>query len=537
MNDVMQNCVFELVYRSEKIYADPFNDVSVNMVVTCPDGSKKDIVGFWDGGNTWRLRFSSQNIGAYCFITVCSDSSNKKLHNHKGDFNIIPYVGSNSLYIHGQVKASSNKKYLEHADSKPFFWLGDTWWMGFTSRLTWPKDFKLLTSDRVQKGFNVIQIIAGLYPDMDWQDPRGANEAGFPWDKDFSSINPEYFRVADKKIAWLCNNGLMPCIVACWGYFAKFAGTDVIKRHWEYLIARWGAYPVTWCMAGEAIMPFYNDKEAHENMEEYIKKAKKDWTEITRYVKSKDPYARLITIHPTDFGHNMLEDETLINLNMMQTGHSSYKSFVPTLRMTKEAAERHPHHPFINSEVCYEGICGSSYADVQRFVFWSCILNGACGHTYGANGIWQMNSIDKPYGPSPHGATWGDTPWQEAYKLPGSKQIGLGKKFLERFEWWKFETHPEWIKSEDMGEYGLGYASSGIPKQVRVIFLHFNECSLWGGLTVKALEADVKYRAYWFNPVTGGEDDLGVVIPDENQSFTTNKPKILQDFILVLVKV
>ena len=48
----------------------------------------------------------------------------------------------------------------------PFFWLGDTWWMGLTKRLLWPEGFKLLTADRVKKGFTVIQIVAGLYPDM-----------------------------------------------------------------------------------------------------------------------------------------------------------------------------------------------------------------------------------------------------------------------------------------------------------------------------------------------------------------------------------
>jgi hypothetical protein len=41
----------------------------------------------------------------------------------------------------------------------------------------------MLAEDRKRKGFNVVQIVAGLYPDMHPFDPRGANEAGFPWEE------------------------------------------------------------------------------------------------------------------------------------------------------------------------------------------------------------------------------------------------------------------------------------------------------------------------------------------------------------------
>ena len=78
-------------------------------------------------------------------------------------------------------------------------------------------------------------------------------------------------------------------------------------------------------------------------------------------------------------------------------------------------------------------------------MFWTCMLSGAAGHTYGANGIWQVNTRGKPYGPSPHGMSWGNTPWEDAYQLPGRRQLGLAKRLLERFQWWRFEPHPEWV--------------------------------------------------------------------------------------------
>ena len=72
----------------------------------------------------------------------------------------LPYRGENPLFQHGPLRVSRNRRYLEHIDGKPFFWLGDTWWMGLTKRLPWPDGFKILTADRVEKGFTVIQIVA-----------------------------------------------------------------------------------------------------------------------------------------------------------------------------------------------------------------------------------------------------------------------------------------------------------------------------------------------------------------------------------------
>jgi len=82
--------------------------------------------------------------------------------------------------------------------------------MGLCKRLSWPTDFQTLLMDRVDKGFTVVQIVAGLYPDMDQFDERGANEAGFPWEKDYKCINPDYFARADLRIARLVKSRISP---------------------------------------------------------------------------------------------------------------------------------------------------------------------------------------------------------------------------------------------------------------------------------------------------------------------------------------
>ena len=72
-------------------------------------------------------------------------------------------------------------------------------------------------------------------------DPRGANEAGFLWEEDYSRLNPAYFDLADRRIGRMVARGLLPCIVGAWGYFIEYAGEQVMKRHFRNLVARYGA--------------------------------------------------------------------------------------------------------------------------------------------------------------------------------------------------------------------------------------------------------------------------------------------------------
>ena len=422
---------------------------------------------------------------------------------------------------------------MRHRDGTPFFWLADTWWMGLTTRLAYPEDFETLAEDRRRKGFTVVQIVAGLYPDMLPFDERGKNEGGFPWDEQFTQINPLYFDMADRKIISLIEHGITPCIVGSWGFYMKFAGKEALKRHWQYLIARWAAYPVVWCVAGEANMAFYDEACP---MEEHLRQSRRDWNEMTAFIKEQDVFRRLVTIHPTSYGHEQIEDESLLDLDMLQTGHSGPFSLAPTMQMVRKAVSQ-KRLPVIDSEVCYEGICGSSYADVQRYAFLSCIFLGACGHTYGANGIWQLNDKNCPYGVSPHGAQWGSTPWQEAYQLPGSRQIGYCKEYLMKFEWWRFEQHPEWVERPCTLEAPDGHFAMGVPGEVCLIFKPNFGGDFWGEVRILHLEPHGAYRAERMDPITGRVTDLGIVHAEADGSFRMPRIDAFQDWVYALIRV
>ena len=543
MKYAIQNMATEWAYVSGKAYQDPFNDVQLDVVVTTPNGHQQTVPAFWAGENVWRVRYAATQVGAHHYRSICSDSSNADLHGQEDILEITPYTGNNPLLAHGTLRVGINQRHLEHADGTPFFWLADTWWMGFCKRLKWPEEFHELAADRVAKGFNVIQIIAGLYPDMPWHDERGANEAGFPWDKNFTRINPAYFDMMDLRIAHMVSMGLLPCIAGFWGYFLDFTSFDVLKKHWRYLIARYSAYPVIWCAAGEALMPYYQSAD-FERMLGMLAKGehwlpadrRATWSELLRYIRALDPAHHPLTIHPMHYGHDQIDDPSLMDIDWLQTGHGSHRSLPGMVDMVEVALAHEPKMPVLVSEGNFEGILESSREEVQRFMFWAAMLSGAMGHTYGANGVWQVNRKEQPYGPSPHGLSWGDRPWNEAYPLPGSAQMGVGKQFFERYPWWQFEPHPEWIEPHHTKDNRFAPYAAGIPGKVRVIFLPVESIRMTDTdqPVIGQLELGVSYRAFYVNPSNGAETECGAAMADADGNYRLPKASIFRDWVFVL---
>jgi hypothetical protein len=542
MRQIAQHQTIEWTFKSTKRYSDPFNEVELSVRFEHMDGTKQVVPAFWAGGRNWRVRFSSPATGKYRFQSICSDSTNAGLNRQEGEFKVGTYAGSNPLYRHGAVRVAADQRHFEHVDGKPFFWLGDTWWMGLCKRLGWPKEFHTLSADRAKKGFTVVQIVAGLYPDMSAFDASGANEGGFPWDKEYQCINPAYFDKADRRLKHLVKSGLMPCLVGCWGYFLTWMGVEKIKRHWRYLVARYGSYPMVWCLAGEATMPYYLWDDQGE-----VVSQKTGWTEVAAYVRQIDSFHRPITIHPASTSARInVADPSVLDFDMLSTGHDDRASYAYAMRLLTKAYQTEPRMPVVEGESVYEGIGAFCGSDVQRLMFWTCLLKGAGGFTYGANGIWQVNTRAHPFAASPTRMSWGTTPWQDAFQLPGSKQMGFAKRFLERYRWWEFEPHPEWIEpgwSDDLCNMPFTWDrhivpfAGGIPRQVHVIYAP----TRMGALIVKGLKKRGEYRVRLFNPIDGSEQDRGVIRADSSGNWKVfpEMPKwypfpVYQDWVLAL---
>lgn len=433
IENIYANAFIEIMLESSKRYANPFNEIEIDAIFTDPSGHTVRIPAFWAGNNTWRFRYSSAVLGLHRFVTECSDANNESLHQISGEINISAYVGNNKLLRHGALRIADDHRHFSHADGTPFFWLGDTWWMGLTKRLVWPEQFKKLADDRKSKGFNVVQIVAGLYPDMPVFDERGANEAGFPWQQNYACINPDFFDAADRRVMHLVEQGIVPCILGSWGFHLPWLGTEKMKQHWRYIIARWGALPVVWAASGEQTMPWYlsEDKENEKLLLKY------EWTKVIRYIKQIDGFHRLMTTHPHHSARESVDDPNLLDFEMQQTGHSN-----PTELHAAKASKgwnTKPIMPVISAEARYESLSISPVVTTRdaRQAFWAHLLNSGCaGHTYGANGVWQVNQADLPFGKSPSGNNWGDLAWNEAMQLAGSNQLAAAKRFLLGLPWY-----------------------------------------------------------------------------------------------------
>jgi len=503
----VQSEMTEWTFETHKAYADPFNDIDIDAVFAMGDRTWR-VPGFWRGGNKWGIRFAAPLPGSYRFHIECTDKTNPDLNGHEGEFVASAYSGDNPLLKHGPLRASANGRYFEHEDGTPFLWLGDTWWKGLCGRITW-EGFQKLTADRKAKGFNVVQIVAGPYPDEPPFDPRWENEGGMAYEKGYEHINPAYFDYADRRIKLLVDSGIVPAIVGGWVRFMPDAAK--MKKHWRYLIARYGAYPTVWIIAGEAWDPVKIEGDpkyySHGPM-----------TEVTRYARSIDPYHRMITMHPpgSSSGRQAVSDESLVDFDMLQTMHHDWQAVPTNLALVSSHRSKTPAMPVLIGEANYEGHMGANRQDLQRFDFWTTMMIGAAGFSYGAGGIWQMNSD------TVRGSAYEFTPWEEAMVLPGSTQLGLAKKILERYPWWEFEPHPEWVEphgtefmephaewydargrwATENGRYDLPYAA-GIPGRVMVVYLpgyHFYD---WSGPTLPGVDRTHHYRGSYINPITG----------------------------------
>jgi hypothetical protein len=533
----------EITFAAKSPHDDPFNSVTLDAVFTDPQGHELKVPAYWAGGDKWKVRYASSVTGTHKYHTVCSDPKDDRLHDVAGAIEVSAYTGDNPLYLHGPIRVASDRRHFVYADGTPFFWLADTWWMGLCHRLHWPDEFARLAADRKAKGFNVIQIVAGLYPDMHPFDPRGANEAGYPWEEKYARIRPEYFDMADRRLMYLVGQGFSPCVVGAWGYFMPWMGVEKTKQHWRYLIARYGALPVTWCVAGEANLPWYLAKGFPYDDRKQVT----EWTEVMRYIRATDPYHRPLTIHPTGIGRlsarNATDDATLLDFDMLQTPHGQREAVGPTVSTMQQSYADQPTMPVIDGEAAYEMLGDNLPTQWTRQMFWLCMTNGAAGHSYGANGIWQCNREGEPHGPSPQhngGVGYGKIPWNEAMNLPGSRQVGLGKKLFERFEWQKFVPHPEWAKyASEVADQGpawgqwIWYPAGDPTKDAPVAKRYFRkvfEIPREGASGVIWVSADDRFALYVNSELIGSHAGTGTFAKFD----ITNKLKSGRNVIAIM---
>lgn len=522
--------------------------VNVDAVVAAAPAGAADwrVPCFRTGRGEFRFRFAPPQPGRYAWRT---ESAQAAAHGLRGVIDVPAAAAATGLFRRGHLQVAADGRTLQHADGTPFFWLADTWWMAFTHRLPWPGEFARLTQDRVAKGFTVIQVVAGPLPDYDAPaqafDPGQANETGWPWEPGWRDINAAYYDRMDLGLRHLLDHGLVPCIVGMWGYWALTMGEERVRRHWRHLVARYAAWPVVWCLAGETTMATYGTlfRGDAAAMDAEREQQRALWSRLAACLQSTDPWHSPITTHPRAPGASRqdLLPGTHLDLDMVQTTHMGYSGLHGHLETLTTALAQSPPHPVFVAEANYEGIMGSSWADIQRFLFWTAMTQGCCGHTYGAQGLWGMHSKQAPY----RGFTgnWGRGFWEDAMHYAGSAQVGLGARILARYPWHRCRPFTEPAAAALGRPWSF---ATGIPGELAIYYLPANTndprhmgcvAEGWMGECLPLrLPSGSVFHAAFVDLISGAESAIGMAAPDAAGQWTPPRKPSSEDWLLVLSK-
>ncbi|WP_052573959.1 DUF4038 domain-containing protein [Haloferula sp. BvORR071] len=142
-------------------------------------------------------------------------------------------------------------------------------------------------------------------------------------------------------------------------------------------------------------------------------------------------------------------DEAWLSFHMFQSGHgravfpnytlNAKNLALPALKPTLDGEPNYEDHPVRGLMKDGKPTKWFGEYEVRRAAWWS-VLSGACGHVYGTHSIWQFHDPEKRAQ-----LTDARTPWKDALQLPGAKQMGIMRHFMEGLPWWKLRRDDSFI--------------------------------------------------------------------------------------------
>lgn len=488
--------VVDVKIEHQHSYKNPLLEVDVTGEFTGPNGDVIRLYGFWNGGNSWVIRFAPTCVGTWTYATSSSDGVSA--FETSGEVECIPYTGEHDIYKHGFLKVGPQGRYLAHRDNTPFFWLGDTHWTFITEERfdesncpLYESQFKACVDKRVEQKFTVYQ--------SNFRDGKDYNMFGRYFEflvdtengliPDFELFNTNI----EPKMKYIADAGLVNAVGYSWGSAILKCGIERYKVLAKYLIARYGAYPVAWTLGGELPGYFEAQKEDMVNA----------WREIAIETERIDGYHNLQSAHlATDRPlPNIYQGENWYDFAMSQAGHGDYDMF---FTMYTDFREKYPACPLIESEGLYEGAGSNEIssrvitADMMRRLAYTLIQSGGCGYTYGCLGVWELQ-----WEAGVGGIGWGDMAWWDGLVLPGADQLTIFRDFYESVKWHTLRpvNFIAGVRGFTPRTDLLGKPLFSANEDMSTVVGYFSERSRKAA-TIKTLPYS-SYTVRWFNPATG----------------------------------
>jgi hypothetical protein len=526
--DAMKWHKYELVFSSSTVYENPVQDVqSMEVTFVSPTGIRLTINGFWDGGATWKARLMPGETGTWRFETKCSDEKNQGLNGQKGSFLCKANNDQKNIYKNGPVMNPAGTFYLTHADGTSFFWMACTAWNGALKSTD--SEWDQYLQHRVNNNYSVIQFVT-----TQWRGCDKSSEGLVAFEGcGRIRINPDFFRLIDKKIDRINEFGLVAAPVVLWtlqtgkgrelspGYYLPDDQAILLAK---YIVARYGGNHVVWILGGDG---------------DYTGTYELRWKNIGRAVFD-GKHQGIVALHPRgrSWIGEVYKDEPWLSIIGYQSSHSKDERTVNWITkgpMTQMWAHL-PPRPLINLEPNYEEInFNTTDRDVRNACYWSLFATPIAGITYGANGIWPW--LHKGERILNHGDAPGTSPWDVSINFPGSIQMGYLSQFIKRFEWWKFYPAPE-LLTEQPGDKTFNHFVSVVKTTDNKTILAYLPVKLTVSLRKPSGH---NYSVRWFDPVknaysdgTGSDDGtlLTVTSPSDSDVLL-----ILEELVKVDVKI
>ena len=486
----------EFVLQAAVARENALQECELRATFTAPSGRQRRVYGFWDGGDTWRVRFAPDEIGAWTGVTSCSDTSDGGLHGQALQLAAGEAAGVTLFDQHGPIRVSENGRFFEHLDGTPFFWLADTCWNG--PLRSDDAEWQLYLDTRTREDFTAVQWVATQF--------LAAVDGDRDGRKAFSEterivLDPAFFQRLDGKVGQMYRAGLLGIPVLLWaaewtddpavnatnpGYYLPEDQAILLARH---MVARWDAYPVAWFLPGDG--PYTGAKAAR-------------WQRIGRAVFGEVDHAPA-TLHPNGMSWFApdFDAEDWLGYVGYQSGHGDDD---PTVRWLTEGPpasgwQALRPRPVINLEPPYEDHIG--YQSQQRFtadevrkrLAWSLLASPTAGVTYGGHGVWGWD--DGTTVPENHPTTGIAKPWREALHLEGAEQIVHLAAFFEGIEWWRLLPAPELVVGQPGGHRHIS-ASRSAEGDLAVVYVPEDREI---ALRLDGLQAGL--TGTWIDPSTG----------------------------------
>ena len=236
-------------------FPNPYASVELRAEFRSPDGGRTKVAsGFWDGGRQFRIRFSPDYVGRWDLRILSNlESVDRKVFS----FQAVEARAPGFLQVF-------NTRYFKYTSgNEAHYWIGDT---ALAVADTPFETFKRIADRRVDQKFNHVRgLVLGV----------GVTPAKVLADPDFPNV--EHFRQLDQKVRYLSERGVFFDVV-----FADrndqltklLPRRQQRERYIRYVVARLGAYRVTW--------------QGIEAFETYAN-GRKLLTEVFGYVSEWDP--------------------------------------------------------------------------------------------------------------------------------------------------------------------------------------------------------------------------------------------------------